>query len=451
MRAFVGWFLALSVALGLSAYLARAITVGDRRLFLPGDTSSGHHQIEERCELCHSESFSDRETIQASCVDCHATELDEVDDSHPRSKFTDPRNSDRVAILDARYCVTCHREHAPDATGAMGLTLPEDYCFHCHQDVGEERETHVGLPFDGCAASGCHNFHDNRSLYEDFLTRHGNDGDLLEAFRFAVLPSGERTLEALGIARMDAPNGSRWRPSARELSIWSNAIHARGGVNCSGCHAPTDRGEWSLGVPVAVCGECHEPQRAGFAASRHGMRWVAELDAMRPSRARLAMRETAPDGGLDCVSCHGEHVFDLAYAATEACLGCHSDEHSVAFEASPHARFEPAPGTSPEAVEKTGTDRITCATCHLPRVVGPGGRAYVEHNQNHNLRPNEKMIRDVCMDCHGLSFSIDALADRELIRRNFDRSPELHVPSIDWALGRVAPDSNSARRKDRED
>ena len=48
-----------------------------------------------------------------------------------------------------------------------------------------------------------------------------------------------------------------------------------------------------------------------------------------------------------------------------------------------------------------------------------GDLMVVQHNQNANLRPNEKMIRQVCLTCHSLALSIDALADSELIRRNF--------------------------------
>ena len=38
-----------------------------------------------------------------------------------------------------RYCVTCHREHRPGITRAMGVTMPDDYCFHCHQDIAKDR------------------------------------------------------------------------------------------------------------------------------------------------------------------------------------------------------------------------------------------------------------------------------------------------------------------------
>ena len=60
-------------------------------------------------------------------------------------------------------------------------------------------------------------------------------------------------------------------------------------------------------------------------------------------------------------------------------------------------------------------------------------RTVVQHNQNANLLPNEKMIRPACIHCHGLGFSIDALADEQLIENNFNGKPSVHIESIDMA------------------
>ena len=83
---------------------------------------------------------------------------------------------------------------------------------------------------------------------------------------------------------------------------------------------------------------------------------------------------------------------------------------------------------------------VSCATCHMPRKpvkYGDGEYIIVEHNQNDNLRPNEKMLRSVCMDCHGLGFAIDALADRKLIETNFSDKPSIHVESLDLVKQRL--------------
>ena len=70
---------------------------------------------------------------------------------------------------------------------------------------------------------------------------------------------------------------------------------------------------------------------------------------------------------------------------------------------------------------------------------GEGGEEiHIQHNQNANLRPNEKMIRGVCQNCHGLGFTLDALADTKLVQANFAGRPSVHVESLDWVKRREA-------------
>lgn len=404
----------------------------DRTLFLPGSTTDGHYQIELDCEACHTEAFGGREVMQGACMECHAAELARVDNSHPRSKFTDPRNADRVALLDARECVACHQEHRPDITSTMGLSLPTDYCHRCHEDIGEERPTHRDLPFDGCANAGCHNFHDNRALYEDFLVDHRDEPDLRPTARIqwvdAPRTANAERRPALGAEDHDAPaelpDLDRW------VDEWAGTSHALAGTQCSDCHRDTN-GEWSEAVAVENCGACHEQEQEGFLASRHGMRLARALTPMRPALARAPMRAEAAEQRLDCNACHGAHDFDPQFAAAEACLGCHADDHSLAWENTGHAdlwRAEISGGAPP------GTG-VSCATCHLPRGSNPKrrARAVVHHNQNDFLRPREKMVRSSCMECHGLRFSLDALADAALIKSNYDRPPQVSVDSLHFA------------------
>ncbi|MGH7804056.1 MAG: multiheme c-type cytochrome, partial [Candidatus Binatia bacterium] len=225
-------------------------------------------------------------------------------------------------------------------------------------------------------------------------------------------------------------------PGASEaIAEWSASAHARGGVACTDCHRGARAGAWVARPSTEACANCHTPEREGWLAGKHGMRVARELTPMRPTLARLAMRDEAAERELGCTSCHAAHRFDRPAAATEACLGCHADEHTLAYGASPHAQLwadeltgRSAPGTG-----------VSCATCHLPRfVVRRDGvdRVAVQHNQNHNLRPNEKMIRDACLHCHGLAFAIDALADEALVERNFLGRPSRHVESIDMATRR---------------
>ncbi len=427
---------------------------GNRSIFLIGQTTSGHHQIELACDACHTSIFGGAEVLQNACVSCHGAELKEARDSHPQSKFTDPRNAARVVKLDARFCVTCHREHRPGVTQAMAVTLPDDFCFNCHQDIGADRPSHKGLAFTTCASAGCHNFHDNRALYQDFLEKGAGKPDQLKTQRVALVRWLERHREPpekppLTAADADAPEEHRGDPGM--IAAWEGDAHARAGVNCSGCHTTqAEPTRWIEAPGLETCKSCHASEALTFTEGKHGMRLrdgmlatrdgpfglfkATPLPPMTPADARIAMKVAAHDTTLGCTTCHGAHDFDTRKASVEACLGCHDDTHSKAFKGSPHHKLwaEEVAGQLPAG------SGVTCATCHMPRLrmrQKDGSRkVVVMHNQNDNLRPNEKMVRSVCGDCHGLQLALDALADPTLIANNFAGHPSVHVESIEWAL-----------------
>lgn len=431
--------------LAVAGYLAARLASDDRTLFLPGQTSHGHYQIELRCDTCHG---GDGVVSSQRCLSCHREELERADDSHPPSKFMDPRNAELVATLDARECVACHTEHAPELTDRFGVSLPRDYCVYCHDGIGDERATHAGLSHDSCQAGGCHNFHDNRALNEDFLEEHLAEPDLraqpLRPLRAGAARSSG-TPKPLVAADADAPD-ALYQEGA--VAAWAASAHASNAVNCSDCHGR----EGVRSVEADVCGRCHERELEGFRASRHGARLAVGLSPMKPKLARLPMKARASERALDCQSCHGAHAYDTELAAVEACQGCHDDRHTRAYPGSPHARALDAE-LAGRAARGSG---VSCATCHLPVESASTGRAAVQHNQNDNLRPDEKMARSVCLACHGLRFTLDALADRGLVETNFRGAPAAHVPSLDWVAARVRarrpePAGDSARTASREE
>lgn len=426
----------------MASYLTYRLRGPDPTAFLPGRTSHGHYQIELACTACHTPLMGVKED---ACIACHGAELKLANDSHPKAKFTDPRNADLLLQLDAANCVTCHREHVPEQTRAMGVTLPDDYCFHCHQDTVKERESHRNYAFNSCATAGCHNYHDNSALYEDFLAKHLKEPAHKETQAVAsrglaefLAAAGRTPQPALGEGDADAPAGVKSGPGV--LQDWVDTAHARAGINCADCHNvenPVTRSlAWTDQPGHAACAKCHKEETDGFLAGKHGMRLAQNLSPMTPAQARLPMQAGAAHRDLNCVSCHGMHRFDTRQAATDSCLGCHDDAHSRAYRTSPHFALwqdelsgKAAPGTG-----------VSCATCHLPREVHERDgerRVLVQHNQNLNLRPNEKMIRTVCLNCHGLEFTLDALADAALVRTNFTGRPAHHVESLDLVARRL--------------
>ena len=418
--------------LAATALIGFKLQSKDRGVFVPGQTTSGHYQIELACDRCHKPYQG---VSSEACVKCHDRELKEAEDSHPKSKFIDPRNAERIARLDATSCIACHVEHRPSATGAMGVTLPADMCFYCHSDVAKERPSHKDMAFNTCASGGCHNFHDNRALYADFLVKHQTEPDVLNLPAVAwrkMLPDAAPPLTA---SEHDSP--AHMSPAL--LDQWASTGHAHGGVNCTGCHMVADGPgkSWTDHPGYGRCQGCHRNETEGFLGGKHGMRLASGLPPMSPALARLPMAGDASKHLLGCSSCHAPHDFDTRRAAADACLECHADKHSLAYEASPHFALWRAE-IAGAAAAGTG---VSCATCHLPRVPAADGDARgirVQHNQNANLRPNEKMIRDVCLSCHGLSFSLDALADPLLVEVNFRGRPARHIESIGMAVRKAA-------------
>jgi hypothetical protein len=305
----------------------------------------------------------------------------------------------------------------------MGLSLPEDYCYRCHQEIGDERPSHRGLSFDTCASAGCHNFHDNRALYEDFLAQHAGEAQTLNP---AMLPALPRPKPASAKPFLVPPGKAL---SEAEQQAFSSSAHGVSGMHCGKCH--NQNGQWQTRPDAETCAGCHDQQVAGWKRGRHGMRVGSGLSPMVAANARLPMKPAAAHQLLDCGSCHKSHAFDTAFAAAEACQTCHDDEHTRNYVGSPHERLWRAELSG----EVPAGHGVSCATCHLPRVGAE--KIHVEHNQNDTLRPNEKMVRPVCGNCHGIGFAMDALADSELIRKNFAGKPARHVTSIDWAVARA--------------
>lgn len=428
--------------IGMAALLTYKWTSPDRRAFLPGKTSRGHYQIERACNACHTPGMGVKEE---ACYHCHAEELKLANDSHPKSKFTDPRNADRLKLIKADNCVLCHREHLPEQTRAMGVTMPDDYCCFCHQQTLTDRPSHKDFKFDSCAAAGCHNFHDNTALYEGFLLKHADEPKTKDS---ALLPRRDMLAyliasgtwprrSPLDVEQPDAP--ATVKADAQIRHDWAATAHGKAGVNCTACHGVEDKAthtkHWSDKLDHTACASCHQEEVAGFLAGKHGMRLAQKLSPMTPAMARLPMKPEAGQRELSCTSCHGAHEFDTRRTAVESCLACHDDAHSLAYKRSKHFQIwqNELNGEAPAGAG------VSCATCHLPREVHTSGgerRVRVQHNQNLNLRPNEKMIRSVCLNCHGLGFSLDALADAALVRTNFIGPPARHVASIDLAVRR---------------
>ena len=443
------WIIWLTLVVILISYFSYTLINGeDKTAFMPGDLTGGHHQIGIACDSCHGESFSNKDDMQKLCVECHGDQRQKPFDSHPRAKFTDPRNADRLENVNALYCVSCHVEHKTELADKTGVTQPQDFCIHCHADVAENRPSHEGMEFDTCASAGCHNYHNNRSLYTDFLVKHQDKPALLEKRivpekeyanvldEIMTYPHSKYPVKKLGLKDIDAPIKAQFKTTDTIRHDWLSTSHAQSGVNCSACHMqeqPEKDPVWIDKPDQSACAQCHDVEVKHFLQGKHGMRLQQGLSPMTPALARLPMKPDSLNKELNCNSCHQAHQYEIETASVEACLSCHDDKHSLAYKDSPHYELW-RKEQSGELPEGSG---VSCATCHMPRIAVDVNdwlrRTVVQHNQNATLTPNEKMIRPACMNCHGLGFSIDSLADKTLIENNFSSKPTIHIQSIDMA------------------
>lgn len=442
------WLLWLMGTLLLLAYFSLTLLTGnDKRIFMPGKLTSGHHQIGIACNACHGESFSDKNDFQKNCLKCHGDMRKKPFDSHPMAKFKDPRNIEYLKNIDALHCVSCHVEHQADRTHKGGYTQPKDFCVHCHANIAEERPSHKGMDFMSCNNAGCHNFHDNRALYTDFLIKHLNEPALLETKQLPKKDYAERLDELANyphdrypvkaLTKQDADAPKEHLSDNKLINDWLLTRHARSGVTCNACHMTSpengDASTWTDHPNQQQCKQCHDMEVKNFQEGKHGMRLKVGLPAMKVRNARLAMKADKQADAVSCVSCHAAHRFDVKKAAVDACLACHNDQHSLAYQDSPHASLWKKELTG-ELPKNSG---VSCASCHMPRmdmdVNDWMSRTVVMHNQNATLIPNEKMIRPVCLHCHGLEFSINALADDALVQRNFKGQPRFKTKSMQLA------------------
>jgi hypothetical protein len=211
--------------------------------------------------------------------------------------------------------------------------------------------------------------------------------------------------------------------------LWESSLHALNDVNCSSCHNDEKTKEF-VAKPQTSCRSCHEEAVDTFLLGKHGIRLREGDPALTPAIARLPMREEAHNLQMNCNTCHDVHSVQTVPAAVDSCLTCHADNHSLNYKNSRHAELFEADRSLPRPSENS----VSCATCHLPRhekKVGDRQTALVNHNNTYNLLPRDRMVGEVCMNCHGVEYSYNSIFDDKLVEANFDAPPTIELQTFD--------------------
>lgn len=227
---------------------------------------------------------------------------------------------------------------------------------------------------------------------------------------------------------------------------WQGSAHALNQVNCSSCHQ--NEAQAFVAQPdQESCRSCHEQAVDTFLLGKHGIRLLEGESPLTPAMARLPMQPAAHDLQMTCGTCHNVHTVNTQPAAVDACLTCHSDSHSLNYKASKHAGLFAAEASLP----RPSASAVSCATCHLPRhslPQGDGSVTLVNHNNTYTLLPRDRMVQEVCMNCHGVEYSYNSIFDDALVEANFDAPPSLAMETFE--LMRALEDRRSSPTESQE-
>ena len=206
---------------------------------------------------------------------------------------------------------------------------------------------------------------------------------------------------------------------------WQSSVHALAEVNCSSCHQNEQTKTFISKPTQESCKSCHEQSVDTFLLGKHGIRTLEGLSSLTPAMAHLPMKDSSFDKQMSCNTCHNVHTVNTYQASVDSCLTCHNDNHSLNYKNSPHARIFREMGTLP----RPNAESVTCATCHLPREVS-GDDVLVNHNNTYTLKPRDRMVKEVCMNCHGVEHAYNSIFDDELVEANFARPPNQKLPTF---------------------
>ena len=234
-------------------------------------------------------------------------------------------------------------------------------------------------------------------------------------------------LITFSITQVKGQDGNVTPTQVEEITqLWQGSAHGLAEINCSSCHEDGDTNKFIAVPDQESCRSCHESQVETFLLGKHGIRTLEGLSPLTPKMAQLPMKETALDKQMNCNTCHDVHSVNTFTASVDSCLTCHNDTHSLNYENSRHAELFAGEGTLP----RPSAVSVTCATCHLPRQE-VNNFVHVNHNNTYTLLPRDRMVKEVCMNCHSVEYSYNSIFDDELVEENFARSPTLKLETFD--------------------
>lgn len=248
-----------------------------------------------------------------ACFTCHEDKGLTMDkDGKKVSLYVNP-DSYRQSVHSVADCIDCHENYNPDDL-PHSKTKKAVNCLNCHKDS----KTITESVHSKANCFDCHTKHD-------------------------VKPAKELTKKANEVC-LDCHK-------ARNILQYTESIHAKKNVNCTGCHGTGHKVKnVKKSEAFTLCGKCHGQHQAAFSNSIHNI-------------TLKKGNKNAPT----CTDCHGSHMILSAKISveTEGCLTCHLDETKFPGGDLSSVSFVRKYKTSIHAsIEKNGVEAAGCVDCH---------------------------------------------------------------------------------------
>jgi nitrate/TMAO reductase-like tetraheme cytochrome c subunit len=290
---------------------------------------------------------ADRYTLSLSkdtetCLGCHEDkDLVMEKDGKKISMFVSPDHY-KSSVHSGAECTDCHLKYNPDEIPHT-KTKESVNCGSCHDNLkGIEKSVHLKV--------NCYDCH----------TKH----DIKPASQI----SKDQTKNCLNCHKK------------KNISQYSNSIHAKKEIGCEGCHQGGHQTKKISKSEVGnVCGKCHNKNKMAFNNSIH----------------HTVLNNGNKDAPV-CTDCHGAHEIRTSRISiqTEACLKCHLDEKLFPGSDRGSAKFVKEYRTSIHgSIQKGEKEAATCADCH--------GDHMIDSPDNPGASTKRARLVETCGKCHG--------------------------------------------------
>lgn len=352
-------FLNILAIITLSGFSNSTLAFDFERLFMPGEVTTSHQELEDDCSQCHVR-LADTTQTQL-CLDCHdLVELDLESNKGFHGRNKNAKGSE---------CKICHAEHK--GRGANITWLDKDNFDHFDTDYeldGKHLQTkcvncHVEDKLYREAPSKCINCHKEDDSHEGTLGKQCADCHNPQGWTGSVFDHDKTDFKLV----------------KSHKTVSCESCHIEGKYkdtpkNCYACHSVRDVHQNRFGMK---CQSCHEPKKWDSSTFDHNRDTEYRIKGSHKSvtchtcHTPTKANATKQKGNRKCVNCH--KLDDVHKGGNgKKCSQCHSEEkwQDTKFDHDTETEF-PLKGAHKD---------VSCHTCHQGT--------------------SDREISSDCFDCH---------------------------------------------------